>query len=114
MFTRSSTETVQELVTGIGNVFLRKVTVGVVSYEGYEFVTKTFDDTILSFDSTTTTFDNFLFRNYYGLYTWGKIDCTARTSTSEFPFYNQNGVTGISTSAYVRRQVPLKIKDYNV
>ena len=107
-------ETVQELVTGIGNVFLRKVTVGVVSYEGYEFVTKTFDDTVLSFDSTTTTFDNFLFRNYYGLYTWGKIDCTARTSTSEFPFYNQNGVTGISTSAYVRRQVPLKIKDYNV
>lgn len=107
-------ETVQELVSGVGNVFLRKVTVGVVSYEGFAFVTKSFDDTILSFDSTTTTFDNFLFRNYYGLYSWGKIDCTARTSTSEFPFYNQNGVTGISTSAYVRRQIPLKNKDYNV
>ena len=31
-----------------------------------------FDQTIITFDSTTTNFDNFVFRNYYGVYSWGR------------------------------------------
>ena len=109
-----ASEIVQEVVYGVGNVFLRKVTVGVTTYGGYNFTTNSFDSTILTFDSDLVTFDSFLFNNYYGLFSWGRIDCDARTSTEEFPFYNQNGVTGISTSAYVRRYSPLKNKDYNI
>ena len=106
-------ETVKEFVYGVGDVFIRKITVGVTTYNGYVFgETDTFDSMVQTFDSTTTTFDNFVFRNYYGVYSWGRIDCDARTATQEFPFYNQNGVTGISTSAYVRRYVPLKYRDY--
>ena len=106
-------ETVKEFVYGVGDVFLRKITVGVTTYNGYVFgKTDTFDSMVQTFDSTTTSFDNFVFRNYYGVYSWGRIDCDARTATQEFPFYNQNGVTGISTSAYVRRNVPLKYRDY--
>ena len=108
------TETVKKFVYGIGDVFVREITVGVSDYGGYDYSTSltTFDQTIITFDSTTTNFDNFVFRNYYGVYSWGRIDCDARTSTQEFPFYNQNGVSGIPTSSYVMRNIPLKYKDY--
>jgi len=112
-------ETILMDITNVGGRAVREITVGVTTYggsplpgSGIGFTNTTFTDVLAGFG--TGDFDNFVYRNYYGSYTWGRIDCNARTSTQEFPFYNQNGVTGIDTSAYVRRYVPLKYVDYDV
>ena len=43
-----------------------------------------------------------------GSYTWGAIDISRNTSSESFEFFNQNGLAGIETSAYVSRILPLK------
>jgi hypothetical protein len=50
--------------------------------------------------------------NYFGNFSWGKIQLTGRSENNEFNFYGQHGVGGISTSAYVIREIPLKSKNY--
>ena len=52
------------------------------------------------------------FDDNLGTYSWGKIETTNRTSGREFNFYNEDGVTGIETSAFVRRVLPLENKNY--
>ena len=54
------------------------------------------------------------FDDNLGTYSWGKIETTNRTSGREFNFYNEDGVTGIETSAFVRRVLPLENKNYLV
>lgn len=49
---------------------------------------------------------------FYADYTWGKIQTTSRRTPTEFEAYVQNGVSGINTSAYVRRINPLNYFDY--
>ena len=75
-------------------------------------------------NSTTFTFDStgigsgsgysggIATSNYFGNFSWGKIQLTARTEENEFNFYGNAGVGGISTSAYVIRTVPLKYLNY--
>jgi len=89
--------TTQRNIVGFGTTTVNDITVSLLSYNGYDF-------SVLG----VSTQSNF------GYYSFGKIMTNARTSTSEFPFYNQNGLAGISTSSYVRRFVPLKIQDYIV
>ena len=43
-----------------------------------------------------------------GSYTWGAIDISRNASSESFEFFNQNGLAGIETSAYVSRLLPLK------
>ena len=89
------TSTTQKSLPGVGSTTVNDVTVSVLSYNGYDF-------------------SSLGVNTHFGNYSFGKITTTARTSTSAFNFYNQNGLAGISTSALVRRYVPLKIQDYNV
>jgi len=89
------TATTQKTLPGYGSTTVNDITVSVLSYNGYDFT-----------DVGVNT--------YFGDYSFGKINTTARTSSSDFNFYNENGVTGISTSATVRRFVPLKISNYDV
>ena len=44
-----------------------------------------------------------------GSYTWGAIEVSRTTSSDSFDFFNQNGLAGIETSAYVSRILPLKM-----
>jgi hypothetical protein len=86
--------------------------------------TLTFDSTNIRFDSTGFTFDStgigsgsgysggITTSNYFGNFSWGKIELTARTEENEFNFYGNSGIGGISTSAYVIRTVPLKYLNY--
>ena len=90
-----SATTAQKTLPGVGSTTINKVTVSVLSYNGYDF----------SAVGVNT---------YFGNYSFGKIQTTGRTSTSAFNFYNSNGVTGIQTSAVVRRTIPLKISNYDV
>jgi hypothetical protein len=55
-----------------------------------------------------------IYDSVLGTYSWGKIDTTDRSSGREFNFYGENGVTGIETSAFVRRVLPLENKNYIV
>jgi len=50
--------------------------------------------------------------NYFGNFSWGKIDLPLRNEENEFNFYGNVGVGGISTSAYVIRTSPLRYIDY--
>ena len=53
--------------------------------------------------------------NFYGNYSWGRVVFGARpnTSGSTFNAYTNDGVTGLTTSAILRRLYPLKSKNYN-
>jgi hypothetical protein len=91
------TATTQRNIAGVGTTTVNNVTVSVISYNGYNF-------SALGVSTQTN----------FGLYSWGKITTSARTSDQEFGAYNQNGTGGISTSPYVRRYLPLKIQNYIV
>jgi hypothetical protein len=83
-----------------------------------------FSSTNITFDSTVFTFDStgigsgsgysggITTSNYFGNFSWGKIQLSARTEENEFNFYGNVGVGGISTSAYVIRTEPLKYLNY--
>lgn len=49
---------------------------------------------------------------FYADYSWGKINTISRKSPKAFEAYVSNGVSGIKTSAVVRRKNPLKYFDY--
>ena len=54
------------------------------------------------------------FDDNLGVYSWGKLGVTGRSSGREFNFYGDDGVVGIKTSAYVRRVLPLENRNYLV
>ena len=90
-----STSEAQKTLPGYGSTTVLDVTVSVLSYNGYDY-------------------GNIGVNTYFGNYSYGKITVDARTATSAFNAYTENGVNGISTGAYVRRTLPLKIENYNV
>ena len=84
-----------------------------------------FSSTLITFDSTSSvfTFDNIgsvgsgftgvvTPSNYFGNFSWGKIQLTARTESNQFDFYGDRRSGGITTSAIVQRTKPLKFKKY--
>ena len=78
---------------GSGSTTVVNVTVSVLSYNGYDF-------------------SSLGVNTHFGNYSFGKIETAGRTSTSPFNSYLNNGLTGLSTSAQLRRTLPLKISNY--
>tara|TARA_Y100000004_G_scaffold95231_1_gene106697 strand:+ start:4064 stop:15256 length:11193 start_codon:yes stop_codon:yes gene_type:complete len=85
----------QKTLPGYGSTTVLDVTVSVLSYNGYDF-------------------SSLGVNTHFGNYSFGKITTSARTATSSFNSYLNNGITGLSTSAQVVRRLPLKIRNYNV
>jgi len=112
--------TTQSTVTGIGLTHVRRVFARITGIG-----TINFSSTLITFDSTSSvfTFDSIgsvgsaytgivTTSNYFGNFSWGRIDLTARTESNEFNFYGDRRVGGITTSAIVQRTKPLKFKKY--
>ena len=86
--------------------------------------TVNFSSTNITFDSTTFTFDStgigsgsgysggITTSNYFGNFSWGRIELTGRTKENTYNFYGNNGVGGISTSGAVKRTLPLRFENY--
>mgnify|MGYP003131805803 CR=1 FL=1 len=60
-------------------------------------------DSIAGIDTTSLTT-----KFKYGTYSWGSINVTRKIDSKSFTFHNQNGLTGIETSAQVIRTLPMK------
>jgi hypothetical protein len=83
-----------------------------------------FSSTNITFDSTTFTFDStgigsgsgysggITTSNYFGNFSWGRIELTGRIKENTYNFYGNNGVGGISTSGAVKRTLPLRFENY--
>jgi hypothetical protein len=50
--------------------------------------------------------------SFYGNYSWGKIQTTRRRSPKQFKSFYENGISGITSSSYVKRLNPLNYFDY--
>ena len=80
-------------VVGVGSTYINRIVVGVSTYNG---------------------FTGFALTTFYGEYSWGRITIGASRATPQtYSWYNQKGVSGISSSPLVRRINPLKYRDYN-
>ena len=82
----------QTSVPGIGITNVSRVTVSVLGYNGL----------------TGTGFSNF-----YGEFSWGKINTSVRKNPVNFETYTQNGVSGIKTAPVVQRLNPLRYVGYS-
>ena len=82
----------QTSVPGIGITNVSRVTVSVFGYNGL----------------VGTGFSNF-----YGEFSWGKINTPVRKNPVNFTSYTQNGVSGIKTSPVVQRLNPLRYVGYS-
>jgi hypothetical protein len=111
-----SVSNVSVAIVGAGTTTIRRVFARISGISTINFLPPptniTFDSTVFTFDSTIIGFDRITTSNYFGNFSWGKIQLTARTEENEFNFYGNVGVGGISTSAYVIRTAPLKYLDY--
>ena len=85
-----SSETRDENVTGIGTTSIRRIVVNIDTAAGFAF-------------TNTSNMGN---------YSWGKIKVSRELIPSQFNFYGDNGLIGISTSALVTRFNPLKFNNY--
>ena len=104
---------------GAGTTIVRRI---FASISGISTVT--FSSTNITFDSTAFTFDStgigsgsgysggIATSNYFGNFSWGRIELTGRTKENTYNFYGNNGVGGISTSGAVKRTLPLKFQNY--
>ena len=113
----------QSNVIGIGTTYVKRVYARVSS----GISTINFSSTLITFDSTSSvfTFDDegtvgsgytgiITTSNYFGNYSWGRIDLSERSEGNSFNFYGNGGVNGITTSAIVQRTTPLKFRNYLV
>ncbi len=82
----------QTSVPGIGLTNVSRVTVSVSNYNGL----------------SGTGFSNF-----YGEFSWGKINADTRKKPKQFTSYRGNGVSGLTTSAIIQRFNPLKYVGYS-
>lgn len=106
--------TVGSATTTVKRVFAKISGISTINFSSTNI---TFDSTVFTFDSTgigsgSGYSGGITTSNYFGNFSWGKIQLTARTEENEFNFYGNVGVGGISTSAYVIRTVPLKFLSY--
>jgi hypothetical protein len=83
--------TIIKSIPGYGNTFASRVSVSVLDYNGVSGVANT---------------------SILGEYTWGLITLGSRLLPKQFNSYLNNGITGLSTSAIVKRKSKLKFKDY--
>ena len=82
-----------------------------------------FSVTTITMDDITVTMDTsgsagyaggITTSNYFGEFSWGKIDLVARTKNNSYAAQTLQGITGISTSDTLIRDNSLKFKNYTV
>jgi hypothetical protein len=104
---------------GAGTTIVRRILARISGISTVDF-----SSTNITFDSTTFTFDStgigsgsgysggITTSNYFGNFSWGRIELTGRTKENAYNFYGNNGVGGISTSGAVKRTLPLRFENY--
>jgi hypothetical protein len=104
---------------GAGTTIVRRILARISGISTVDF-----SSTNITFDSTTFTFDStgigsgsgysggITTSNYFGNFSWGRIELTGRTKENTYNFYGNNGVGGISTSGAVKRTLPLRFENY--
>jgi hypothetical protein len=80
----------QTSIPGVGNTNIARVTVSV----------------------TNNQISGIGYTSFFGQFSWGRILLGTRITPKEFNAYTLNGSSGISTSAFVSRLVPLKYNNY--
>jgi hypothetical protein len=80
----------QTSIPGVGNTNIARVTVSV----------------------TNNQISGIGHTSFFGQFSWGRILLGSRIAPKEFNAYTLNGSSGISTSAFVSRLVPLKYNNY--
>jgi hypothetical protein len=92
------------LAVGLGRTEIIRVVVPVVSYNGLD---------VASGGNIGTIGGNpdYIYGQYIGDFSWGRLSDLKRTTLKEFNYY-KNGVSGISTSATVIRENRLKALGY--
>jgi hypothetical protein len=88
----ASVSIAQTSVPGVGLTNVSRVTVKVLSYNGLTGMG---------------------YSNFYGQFSWGKINAPTRKRPLSFNSYNTNGVSGLSTSTIIRRINPLRYVGYS-
>ena len=81
----------QTSTIGFGVTYVAKVTVSVSSYNGLSGIG---------------------YSNFYGEFSWGKINLSSRSKENLYGAYTNNGFTGISTGSIASRKIPLKYLNY--
>ncbi len=113
-------QTVSVNVIGAGVTDVRRVYTNIV---GFTSDGVSFDGTNNTFDSTVYTMDRVNYEVFsggigtsfnYGQYSWGKMNLKDRRDAQQFSSYGGNGYSGLSTSAYIRRENQLKFKGYDI
>jgi len=102
-------------VPGIGTTSI--VEIQTLTNSDIDLTLPSFDNSITTFDSNTFTFDsNSNEFSYFGNFSWGRIifdPVRSRRDRKNFTSYYQNGYSGISTSALVKRTNTLKYDLYS-
>ncbi len=102
-------------VPGIGTTSI--VEIYTLTNSDIDLTLPSFDNSITTFDSNTFTFDsNSNEFSYFGNFSWGRIifdPVRSRRDRKNFTSYYQNGYSGISTSALVKRTNTLKYDLYS-
>ena len=82
----------------------------------FSVTTITMDDLTISMDHSETSgySGGITTSNYFGEFSWGKIDLVARTKNNSYSAQTLAGITGISTSDILIRDNSLKFKNYLV
>tara|TARA_R100000005_G_scaffold3959_3_gene2152 strand:- start:1559 stop:13723 length:12165 start_codon:yes stop_codon:yes gene_type:complete len=87
----AAVSTATTAVAGVGITYVRRVTVSVQDLGDITGIGLT---------------------EFYGNYSWGRIDLGTRVDAQAFNSYTLNGSAGISTSAVITRSSPLKFQNY--
>ena len=88
----ASVSTATTAVAGVGVTYVRRVTVSVSDFGDTSGIGVT---------------------EFYGEYSWGRINLGSRPNAQSFSAYTLNGYSGISTSSSAIRLQPLKYLNYN-
>ena len=103
-------------VLGIGTQFLDNVyevaSVSIAQTEAPGYGTTTVAQVVVSV-SDYNSLSGIGYSEFFGQYSWGKIDLGTRIDPIELNSYTLNGISGLSTSFVVTRLSPLKYLDYS-
>jgi hypothetical protein len=104
---------------GAGTTIVKRILARISGISTVDFSSTniTFDSTVFTFDSTgigsgSGYSGGITTSNYFGNFSWGRIELTGRTKENTYNFYGNNGVGGISTSGAVKRTLPLRFENY--
>ena len=106
--------TVGTATTTVRRIYAKITGISTVTFSSTNI---TFDSNVFTFDSTGIGSDSgysggIATSNYFGNFSWGKIELAGRTKENTYNSYRNMGVGGISTSGSVRRTAPLRSKNY--